>query len=113
MKMYPAIKLNMVMKAESYVRDLLQNELSNNLFYHDLRHTEQVVKAVSEITAALHMIPSEVEVITLAAWFHDTGYTVSNENHEEHSCAIALTFLKQEMYPEWFVEKVLQCIRAT
>ena len=111
--MNPARKLVMVAKAEGYVRDLLRDELPDCLFYHDLRHTEQVVDAVLEISGALRLIPSEVEVLTLAAWFHDTGFVISTENHELHSCRIAHDFLSQELYPAWFIDKVIGCIKAT
>jgi Pycsar effector protein len=49
----------------------------------------------------------------LAAWFHDIGFIEIDEGHEEKSKEIADRFLKENLYPEDKIEKILHCIDAT
>jgi len=56
---------------------------------------------------------SENDVITLAAWFHDTGYTKGSTTHEANSCEIAKSFLKNEEVSENTIEEVCKLIMAT
>ncbi|MFT6930003.1 MAG: putative metal-dependent HD superfamily phosphohydrolase [Sediminicola sp.] len=53
------------------------------------------------------------ETLTLAAWFHDTGYCKGIEEHEEKSCKIARKFLEEHEYGEIGIKKVEKFIRAT
>ncbi len=55
----------------------------------------------------------EMEVLTISAWFHDTGYIQGTENHELKSIEIAKEFLNSNDYNSVKVEKVEACIKAT
>src|SRR5690606_28638330 len=78
-----------------------------------LIHTERVVNATKIICEALDVNPSEQEIVTIAAWLHDLGYTKGNEVHEETSCQIARNFLSQQNYDPEKIDKVIQVIMAT
>ena len=52
----------------------MQKNWDSRLIYHNLIHTMQVLQASQEIAGALRLLPSELEVVELAAWFHDVGY---------------------------------------
>jgi predicted metal-dependent HD superfamily phosphohydrolase len=54
-----------------------------------------------------------IEVVMLAAWFHDTGYTEKYRGHEEISVRIATEFLRGQQYPEEKIRLLTGCIRAT
>lgn len=102
-----------VEKSKAYVIDLLTNELDNSFLYHNLRHTERVVKNTKELLDFYGLTDQENETLTLAAWFHDTGYTKGVNKHEETSCQVAQDFLSKHNYDPQGIEKVCDLIRAT
>jgi predicted metal-dependent HD superfamily phosphohydrolase len=55
----------------------------------------------------------DLEILCLAAWFHDTGYIFKSERHEEKSVEIAMDFLKGNNYPSNKIIQVSECIMAT
>lgn len=100
-------------KTEGFVVELLSNELNPNYLYHNLRHTQRVVKSTKELLNSCSLSDTEKEAIELAAWLHDTGYTKGSEKHEERSCKIAKEFLTKEDYDPKMIAKVGECIMAT
>ena len=104
---------DIIEKTKLFTTDLLTNVLDSKHLYHDLRHTQRVVKSTKELIDAHGLTGEEYEILVLTAWLHDTGYTKGTENHEESSCSIASEFLKGEGYPEEKIKKVKDCIMAT
>lgn len=104
---------DILIKTEAFVTDLLTHKLSEKYLYHNLRHTERVVKNTKEILNHSDIDQDTSETILIAAWFHDTGFTRQFEDHEETSCKIATGFLKEHGYPDAKIEMVNKCIRAT
>lgn len=102
-----------VEKSKAYVIDLLTNELDSSFLYHNLRHTERVVKNTKELLDFYGLTAQENEALTLAAWFHDTGYTQGVNKHEEASCEVAKDFLSKHDYGPQGIEKVCDLIMAT
>ena len=102
-----------VEKAEKFSTDLLKDQLDPNYLYHNLRHTQRVVKSTRELIAANDLSDADSETLLLTAWLHDTGYTKGNEEHEEKSAQIAEEFLEAEGYPQDGIKKVQDVIRAT
>lgn len=99
--------------AEDFVTELLTTKLDGNFLYHNLRHTQRVVKNTKELLEALDLDEKENEAIELAAWLHDTGYTEGVADHEEKSKRIATQFLKGQKYDTEWISKVGQLILAT
>ena len=52
-------------------------------------------------------------LLTVAAWFHDTGYTKSILDHEDHSIEIARTFLKDKDISKQDTELICSLISST
>ena len=100
-------------KVEKYARVLLNDVSSEEMLYHNLNHTLEVVEVATEIAVAEGLTEEEIELIKIAAWFHDTGYLKSCEEHEEQSASYADEFLKKESYPYNKIEKIIGCIIAT
>jgi predicted metal-dependent HD superfamily phosphohydrolase len=100
-------------KTKDYVSTLLSNELNSNHLYHNLRHTQRVVKSTKELLNHYKLDEKVSETITLAAWFHDTGYCKGMDEHEEKSCKIARKFLEEYEYGEEDITAVENFIRAT
>ncbi|KQC00029.1 HD domain-containing protein [Pedobacter sp. Hv1] len=83
----------LIVLVSGFVDQLFKKKLSPCLYFHNLTHTLYVVKAVQEIGYHVQLTQKQQETVTLAAWFHDTGYTEAYKNHELVSVEIATEFL--------------------
>tara|TARA_R110000737_G_scaffold224562_1_gene239557 strand:+ start:154 stop:1365 length:1212 start_codon:yes stop_codon:yes gene_type:complete len=104
---------SIVSKAEVFATDKLTGHINPNYLYHNLRHTQRVVDSTKELIEGEHIQNNESELLLVAAWFHDLGYTITYHNHEEHSCKLAKDFLTENNYPTPFIEQVCSLIMAT
>lgn len=104
---------NIIELARNYVVQLLSNKLPDGVCYHNVKHTKDVVRAAIEIAEQCYFTQKQLEIVTLAAWFHDCGHITTCINHEDHSKAIATDFLSRHKYPKDDIHKVLACIEAT
>ncbi len=104
---------NIIEKTEDFSTNLLTNALDSKYLYHNLKHTQRVVKSTKELLAAHNLSDEDIEVLLVAAWLHDTGYTKGTDNHEANSCIIAEEFLKSKNYPEAKTKRVIDAINAT
>ncbi|WP_338039088.1 HD domain-containing protein [Maribacter litopenaei] len=104
---------DILLNTKKHVEALLTKELDPNYLYHNLRHTQRVVKSTKELSKACALSDKEVEVLEIAAWFHDTGYTIETKNHEKNSCIMAAEFLEKNGYDPELTSKVSQYIMAT
>ncbi len=98
---------------ENYVFNFLKENTRPELIFHDYTHTSEVARNAAKIGIAEKLSDEEQELVVLAAWFHDTGYTVQCEDHEKFSCKIAREYLLRINYPEENIEAIEKCIMAT
>lgn len=103
---------NLLEKVESYVINFLNTGLKKKFVYHNIAHTQRVVEKSKELAALELLNEKDTEIVLVAAWFHDTGYTVGLNNHEEESVKIASEFLKKEGSEE-IIDEVTRVILAT
>lgn len=104
---------NIIEETRVFVTDLLIEKLTEDFYFHSLKHTQQTVNAVLEICEYSSLEEKEKEVLTIAAWFHDTGYTVDYKNHEQKSIEIAEEFLTSKNYPPEDIQTIKQLILKT
>jgi predicted metal-dependent HD superfamily phosphohydrolase len=102
-----------ILKTSKFVNDLFDHKSTIAAMYHNFDHTLEVVANVKEIAKAMELNHEKIEVIVIAAWFHDTGYLFNPVEHEERSITIATDFLRKEGYPEKKIKEIAGCIRAT
>ncbi|MFZ1322466.1 MAG: Pycsar system effector family protein [Ignavibacteria bacterium] len=100
-------------EAADFVNELFKNKLQTIYVYHNLTHTEEVVEAVKKIGNKLNLNDEDLEIITLAAWFHDTGFIERVNNHEDVSIDIATKFLTENNYKKENIDLINGCINAT
>lgn len=101
------------LSVKEYVESYLSQNLSTDLYYHDLRHTKEVVSAVEEIGLGERLPSETVELLKIAAWFHDTGYAKRYIGHEDESKEIARRYLESIGYPSEKIERVCSLIDST
>jgi len=100
--------------ARNYVTEIYVHKVKPEFAFHSLDHTEDVAEACSKMADHYHIKDEERLILMLAAWFHDTGYSLGNASgHEDESVRIATNFLMQHKVDEETIQKVGSCIRAT
>lgn len=105
--------MTIIEQAEDFVYKLLKDKLSDSFLYHNFNHTLSVVKAVKTIATAQSVTEHDMELLLLAAWFHDTGYVNGCEKHEAGSAVIAKNFLEERNYKPEDIAMISSLIRAT
>ena len=100
-------------KADQFVLELFKEKLPNSYLYHNYNHTVRVVKSTKEIIENSQINVKQKEALILAAWLHDTGYTVTRDGHEEASVEIAKEYMAKEDIDAETQELVVQLIAST
>lgn len=101
-------------KIGEYVTGLFEQMHSPALVFHNLEHTQNVVKRTQEIAGHYKLTEDEMLVLFTAAWFHDTGHLFTEPSkHEEMSCEIMRKYMKDHIEDEKIIVQVEECIMAT
>ena len=107
-------KLNQILpEVEAYVTELLTTDWPEGLVYHNIDHTRRVVKQAEIIGSHENLNDEEMDIVKIAAWFHDVGYLKKYKDHEEVSIQIATEFLSGKGVGREYVDQITECIRAT
>ena len=83
---------------EEFIFDKLQNELPVQLYYHNVKHTIDVVVHTEILAMEEKVTSEELLLLKTAALFHDTGFLLDNKNHEINSVKVADEILPQFGY---------------
>lgn len=103
--------MNLILnKAEKYCFHILNKGYCNELPFHNIEHTRKVVANVKLISKELSLSDKDSELSQIAAWFHDTGFSVKYKEHEQASKIIAKEFLFNNQID---IDKICNCIDAT
>lgn len=105
--------MNLILKAEKFVEELFKEKLPPVFTYHNFDHTNEVIQAVIEVANYYQISHEDKEKLIIAAWFHDTGYTINTQNHEVFSCEIVTAFLKENNVNNDYINEVVALINAT
>jgi predicted metal-dependent HD superfamily phosphohydrolase len=103
----------LISNTESFVLHLFKDKLSSRFVYHNFNHTQRVVNNAVFLADEMQLNEEDKTILTLAAWLHDTGYTVSEQLHEDQSKRIARAFLEEQGTPETIITAVENAIEAT
>jgi len=104
---------DIVRSASEFVSVLLKENLPSEFTYHNLSHTREVFDAVTELGKNSGMTNEELEIIQLAAWFHDTGFIKDHQDHENKSIEIAKEYLENIRYPHKKINTLTEIIMMT
>lgn len=105
--------LDILDQVRAHVSNLFHTKKDERLIYHNLLHTEQVVKATVKIANHYQLSDHDFFIVNVAAWFHDIGYLTSCEKHEERGAALAKEFLESKGAEPELTSQVMNCILAT
>ncbi|WP_298548992.1 Pycsar system effector family protein [uncultured Aquimarina sp.] len=103
----------LVEKTDNFVSNLFAKKLPETCIYHNYTHTKRVFKSTKEIIDNTTISEEDAQALLLTALLHDTGYSESIDNHEEHSVRISTVFLKEQNVSEEIIDKISSLIMAT
>ena len=107
------VENSILLEVEAYVTNFISEQVPKEYAYHDVQHTVGVVTDAKEIASAIDLPDTELEILLLAAWFHDTGYDKGAVNHEERSAMYARDYLSSQGYNPDNLRRIEGCILAT
>ena len=100
--------------AQDFVSDLFINKVNKTIHFHTLQHTQEVVAGSETMADYYHLEDEDRFALTVAAWFHDTGYSGGHAaGHENLSIELAVKFLNEHKVNQTIIDKVIGCINAT
>lgn len=99
--------------AKAFILNKLVSELSPELYYHGPHHTLDVLAVTVELCHLMEISAYETTLLKTAALFHDSGFTVSNVNHEKVGCDIVREHLPRFDYQAEEIERICGMIMAT
>ena len=98
---------------QEIVLDKLEKELPSYLYYHNVKHTVDVVTEVELIGWAEGCSDEEILLLKSAALFHDAGHTVAYDNHEHYGTLLAREMLPGFGYTPGQIKRICSLIMAT
>jgi len=100
--------------ASNFILNKLEKELSPILYYHGMHHTLEVFEMVQEIAFSEGNISDDdMELLKLAALFHDSGFTEGFDVHEQRGVEICRKHLPDFGFDEEAIAKISGMILAT
>ena len=93
--------------------DRLKKELSPALYYHSIDQMLDVLDASMRIASLEGLDAYEIELLTTAVYFHDSGFIYTRQEHEEKGCEIARSILGEFGYNEEEIDRICGMILAT
>lgn len=109
------IPTDIVQQASVCVQRLFDEADTSNLHFHSLEHTQNVVNQAVEIGRLEHVTAEELQILQIAAWFHDVGHLNGPPpGHELRSVAAARLFLEEAgIVDQVTIQRITDAIMAT
>jgi predicted metal-dependent HD superfamily phosphohydrolase len=100
-------------KVHDHVIAYYKEHDNKDLLYHNLKHTQDVVAAATQIANHYQLNDDDFFIVLAAVWFHDLGYLTDINAHEEKGAELAAEFLDKNGVNAEFANLVKGCIKAT
>ncbi|HTL08364.1 MAG TPA: HD domain-containing protein [Chitinophagaceae bacterium] len=98
---------------QDYVINLLKEKISPYYYYHNYRHTLYVQEKAIEIGIAEGCNAAEIEWLSVAALWHDTGFIHTYLHHEQAGCILVREQLPGFGYTKNSIDIICGMIMAT
>ena len=95
------------------ILDRLEKGLPEYLYYHNVKHTVDVVTECELIGWSEGLNDHQLLLLKTAALFHDAGHMISYTDHEERSVEIARETLPKYQYANEEIDEICRIIMAT
>ncbi|MFT4663119.1 MAG: putative metal-dependent HD superfamily phosphohydrolase [Polaribacter sp.] len=104
---------SILQKVIAEVDRIFEKEISERFVYHNKAHTQSVVDHSDYFAQHLDLSGADRELLAIAAWFHDVGYSKGYENHEDSGEKMARVFLTTLNISKREMDLIAGCIQAT
>lgn len=104
-------RISIMDNALKYVNKLLLP--LEDYYYHQYNHALDVMKRAEYLWKKEWLLEDNIEILSLAALFHDTGFIIEYDNNEVFWARIASNYLKIILYPQEKIKKIEELILAT
>jgi predicted metal-dependent HD superfamily phosphohydrolase len=94
------------------VTEVLLSQLNPNYFYHNLRHTLDVIDNTQIIGKAEGLDEVDLMILKIAALFHDTGFLKQRKHHEAAGVEYFMRHIDNQLSPA-LIQQISDCILAT
>ena len=91
----------------------LDDCLDSRLYYHNSKHTLDVIEQAQRIAKEEGINGPDLEILKTAALYHDSGFLFTYNNHELKGCEIVRTELKDYGFNEEELKVICGLIMAT
>jgi uncharacterized protein len=98
---------------KAFVTGLLKDKLSPFYYYHNVEHTLYVTGQATAIGIEEKCTAAEIDLLEAAALWHDTGFIIQYNDHEEESCRLARQYLPGFGYAMTDTDRICGMIMAT
>lgn len=106
-------RMNRYETLKTSILNRLTEQLPSHLYYHGVHHTVDVLEAVQRLGDSESVSESDMELLKVAALFHDSGFLENPSNHENIGCIYARRELPSYGYSASDIEKICGMIMAT
>ena len=107
-------QFELLTRAQEFITDHYRNHINPSFVFHNLTHTQEVVAACEEMAEFYQLHDDDRFALSIAAWFHDSGYSKGvAKDHESESIRLATNFLQQANVSADTIHKTVACIDAT
>ena len=100
-------------KAERHIMRVLEERLSDKLYYHSIAHTKDVVQAVERLAFLEGVTDEGLFLLKSAATYHDAGFVEDYDNNERIGARLADEILPKYGYTEKHIEQIKELIYVT
>ena len=100
-------------KLRRKIKEILETELPDKLYYHALHHTYDVLKVCNEYIRREKIKDYDAKLLRIGALLHDIGFTQTYNDHEAKGQEIAETMMSELGFPERDIAIVKGLIWAT
>lgn len=98
---------------KEFVTDLLKANTPDTYYYHNYHHSLYVMEKAVEIGKHENCSKEELDLLQVAALWHDTGYINNYKDHERESCVLARQYLPGYGYQDTDIQIICAMIMAT
>jgi class 3 adenylate cyclase len=98
---------------QELILDKLEHELPSYLYYHNVKHTIDVINQVELIGYGEGVDDEAILLLKTAALFHDAGHIIAYDNHEYYGTQLAKEYLPKFKYNQKQIDRICDLIMST
>ncbi len=98
---------------QELILDRLEKELPSYLYYHNVKHTIDVINQAELIGYGEGVDDEDILLLKTAALFHDAGHIVGYDNHEYFGVQLAKEYLPHYKYNQQQIDNIGDLIMST